>query len=195
MLTVESVDAKFHNPYTVTRTVDQTRCVIGRHQAEPFELMFELDGKYICAAHAHALIDLWESNSRGPLSELEKKRIRVKEDEHLAEVRRLAEMQRLAGVQPGFVYYLRQDRHIKIGYTADVPQRMKHYPPSAELLAVHPGTPDLEKQMHRDFRPYLDRGREWFDPGPQLLAHIESVRARFGDPALFAHHYRTPKRA
>src|SRR5690606_26757054 len=85
------------------------------------------------------------------------------------------EMRKKSERAPGFVYYIRIEQHIKIGYAIDVAKRMRAYPPSAVLLAAHPGTKATERQMHLEYRRYLDRGREWFKQGEKLMAHIDEV--------------------
>ncbi len=94
------------------------------------------------------------------------------------------------GDQPGFIYYLSIGERIKIGFATNVRKRMRAYPPGAKLLAVHPGTLDLEKVMHRQFAHALLEGREWFSCDSALTEHIEAVRAQFGDPKNHAFHYR-----
>src|SRR2546426_4345854 len=53
----------------------------------------------------------------------------------------------------------------------------------------------LFRSLHRQFRAFLDKGREWFTPGPSLMDHIDATRTKFGDPAMFAHRYRRAKRS
>lgn len=84
---------------------------------------------------------------------------------------------------PGWIYYIRIDDRIKIGYSADVRQRMKSYPPHATLLAVHPGTRTLETETHAKFRNCRAAGREWFHAAPELEAHIAEMVDTFGPPA------------
>lgn len=96
------------------------------------------------------------------------------------------------GAKPGWIYYLHIDGKVKIGYTTDIVKRMRSYPPSSPLLGVHPGTPELERQMHEQFRGSLIQGREWFRPDGDLLAHCERVRAQYGDPARFEYRARAP---
>ena len=95
--------------------------------------------------------------------------------------------------EPGWVYYIRMGDTIKIGYATDVAKRMRAYPPNAELLAAHPGTELLERQIHKQFGEHLARGREWFKPADELLAHIASVVERFGDQSHQAYEYTRPK--
>lgn len=73
------------------------------------------------------------------------------------------------------VYYLLIDGLVKIGYTQDFHQRIRAYPPTAQLLATESGSVELEKSRHQDFADYLAMGREWFHPGPKLRAHIEAL--------------------
>jgi len=94
---------------------------------------------------------------------------------------------------PGWVYYIRQANLIKIGYAKDVTKRIKSYGPTAVLLAVHPGTVELEHEMHAKFRALLDSGREWFRRGDDLLTHIDAVVEQFGNPSAFSYKYTKPK--
>lgn len=95
---------------------------------------------------------------------------------------------------PGWIYYIRIDDAIKIGYAKNVAQRMRHYPPTAKLLAVEPGTYKLEKVRHSLFYLDLAWGREWFRPSPHLEAWIEELRRHYGDPSGHAYQYTTPER-
>lgn len=81
--------------------------------------------------------------------------------------------------KPGIIYYLQVADQIKIGYTADLPTRMKAYPPMAELLATHPGTRQTERQMHQKFAVKRAARNEWFHPHDKLTEHIELVRTQF----------------
>lgn len=96
------------------------------------------------------------------------------------------------GLQPGWIYYVLTDGKIKIGYTADITRRLRAYPPGSEILAVHPGTPDLEKLMHQRFGAYRVAGREWFRPDPEILDYCTQVVAEHGNPKRFAPKVRDP---
>jgi hypothetical protein len=94
-------------------------------------------------------------------------------------------------IEPGWVYYVRITDRIKVGYSTDVRQRMRAYPPHAQLLAIHPGTPTLERQVHADLKGHLAQGREWFRPDPEVMAHIDRVLADFGPvPESFRYTFR-----
>lgn len=90
----------------------------------------------------------------------------------------------------GFVYYLRVGERIKVGYSVDVKRRMRAYPPGSQLLAVEPGSRDLERQRHQQFDGSRTDGREWFRPTPDLLELVAEIVAAYGEPKRFAHHYR-----
>jgi hypothetical protein len=69
---------------------------------------------------------------------------------------------------------------IKIGRTDQLSQRVQglqvaHYE-ELTLLAVEPGSRAVERALHQRFDHLRLRG-EWFRPGMELLAYIESLRA------------------
>jgi len=64
----------------------------------------------------------------------------------------------------GWIYYIRLDEKIKIGWTANLQQRIKSYPPHAVVLIEHPGTRYDERDLHRTFKPSRAAGREWYRP-------------------------------
>lgn len=99
------------------------------------------------------------------------------------------------GEQPGFVYYVQVGDRLKIGYSVDVRRRMRAYPPGSALLAVEPGSPELELQRHRQFAGCLLDGREWFRPDGVIHKQIAAVVEQHGDPSRFAHHYRSNRGA
>lgn len=77
--------------------------------------------------------------------------------------------------RPGTVYYLLVGDHIKIGFSTNVEERVKAYPPYAKLLAQHPGSVETERWVHNKFFSSLAYGREWFTPSDELMRHIESI--------------------
>jgi hypothetical protein len=80
------------------------------------------------------------------------------------------------GVGDQWIYYLRLDEKIKIGWTSNFNQRMHSYPPHAVVIVRHPGTRADERDLHRSFKPSRAAGREWYHPTPELLAHIERMK-------------------
>lgn len=73
------------------------------------------------------------------------------------------------------VYYAQIGYHIKIGTTRDLKNRMSQLMPD-QLLATESGGRDLEKRRLRQFEHLLSKGNEYFDPGPELLEHVEKLR-------------------
>lgn len=82
------------------------------------------------------------------------------------------------------IYFIRDGEFIKIGLSVDPWRRLATFQTShhseLELLAVMPGSADLESGLHRAFSSYATRG-EWFSQNPKLLAFIESVKEVFAD--------------
>lgn len=107
----------------------------------------------------------------------------------LAEKQRARTIRRIDPTKQGFVYYMRMNGQIKIGFATDVTKRMRAYPPETELLAVEPGDMSVERDRHVEFRGELVRGREWFRETARLSRLIESLRATHGDPASLAYEY------
>ena len=82
------------------------------------------------------------------------------------------------------VYFIRHNGYIKIGKSVDPWKRLAslqtaHHEP-LEMLAIMPGSEDLEHGLHRAFGQFMERG-EWFQENAQLLAFIEIVKATFPD--------------
>lgn len=89
----------------------------------------------------------------------------------------------------GWVYYMRINGRIKIGYTTNLRQRSRNYPPGTELLAVEPGTREVEKRRHEQFSRSLAQGREWFAESPDLTQHIATLAAQHATPTAAMHEY------
>ena len=81
--------------------------------------------------------------------------------------------------KPGTIYYLHVGDHIKIGYSSNLQERIKSYPPTSRLLAAHPGTVETERSMHNKFFNHLAHRREWFHPAPEIEEHIKTVHHLF----------------
>lgn len=97
-----------------------------------------------------------------------------------------------AALEYGWVYYLRVGDQVKIGFSSNVHQRLRSYPPGSELLAMEPGDKKLERRRHNEFGEWLVAGREWFQPSEELLQHTQDLVTLHGDPGHYAHNYREP---
>lgn len=82
----------------------------------------------------------------------------------------------------GTIYFLRCEGSIKIGWTSNLTQRMRGYPPNTVMLATMPGTRSDESQLKRRFAVHATHGREWFAAVPTLMQHIDQVIAEHGAP-------------
>jgi hypothetical protein len=81
------------------------------------------------------------------------------------------------------VYYVRRGQYIKIGTTVQFTIRMTALRPD-EVLAVEPGSYDLERERHLQFADSRANGRgEYFFPSQALIEHMLSVRAQHGIPS------------
>lgn len=87
-----------------------------------------------------------------------------------------------AAERDNWIYYLRVGDLVKVGTAQDVRVRVLSYPPNAEVLAVEPGSYRREAELHQHFAEYLSARNEWFEMGPRLADHIDSIR----DPELLA---------
>lgn len=80
------------------------------------------------------------------------------------------------------VYYIEVDGLVKIGYTSNLKQRLRDYPPSSVLLGIEPGDRNLERQRHAQFSHYLKLGREWHSRGDGILRHVRQLNGNSGTP-------------
>lgn len=88
--------------------------------------------------------------------------------------------ERAAKHERSVVYYVqRSDGAIKIGYTSNLTSRLSAFSivTPVVLLATMKGARKAERAMHRRFA--ADRlGGEWFQPSPELMAHVELLQQR-----------------
>jgi hypothetical protein len=80
----------------------------------------------------------------------------------------------------GQVYYVQVGHLLKIGYTENLRRRLNQYPPNRRLLAVEEGLVGVESKRLLQFAPYLEAGKEWFRPAPELLEHVNKLRRKAG---------------
>lgn len=97
----------------------------------------------------------------------------------------LPEPKQPVGTKYGLVYFIRSAGFIKIGFTQNLTQRFRAYPPDAELLAVYEGSTKDERVEHSRFCGDLAERREWFRESDAVAKRINEVRHREGDPRRF----------
>lgn len=93
-----------------------------------------------------------------------------------------AEVKGKPAPKSGIVYFIRSAGFIKIGFTQNLTQRMRAYPPDAVLLAAYEGTTRDERIEHSRFCDDLAERREWFRESAALAEYIAGVKLRVGDP-------------
>jgi hypothetical protein len=96
--------------------------------------------------------------------------------------------------EDGHIYFIRLGGMIKVGWTRDLWQRVKSYGASAELLASYPATRSDETNLHRQLRPALAKGREWYEDGPIVAAFVAEVLDKYGEPPAVDWLWTQPKR-
>lgn len=80
----------------------------------------------------------------------------------------------------GDIYFVRVGGLVKVGWTRDLWARVKSYGASAELLAYYPATRADETTLHRQLRPALAKGREWYEDGAVVALFIKEAFEKHG---------------
>lgn len=81
----------------------------------------------------------------------------------------------------GVVYFIRVGELIKVGFSSDLGQRMRSYPPDAELLACYTGSFAEEQRWHKLLTVHRANRREWYHPTAEVMAAVEDAKARQAD--------------
>lgn len=85
----------------------------------------------------------------------------------------------------GVVYYVDFGDSIKIGTSVSLRDRLTSLRVSPDnVLATEPGSFELERQRHAEFKHLRIGTTEQFKVETDLLLHIKSVRDKHGDPAI-----------
>lgn len=85
--------------------------------------------------------------------------------------------------ESSWVYFMRRETLIKIGYSCNLSQRANAL--GATILATIPGGPSAEARLHERFDALRDHG-EWFHPGDELIAYINELRKTKRDAPIHA---------
>lgn len=121
---------------------------------------------------------------------------RIMDDRLLAKAKEVREQERLefAARQDGDIYFVRVGSLVKVGWTRDLYSRLKSYGASAELLVSYPATRTDETDLHRQLRPALAKGREWYEDGEIIASFVAEALTRYGMPPTFDTLWTEPKR-
>jgi hypothetical protein len=79
------------------------------------------------------------------------------------------------------VYYIRFDDRMKIGTSSNLRQRMSQLWHD-ELVALERGGRTRERLRHAQFGQWRLGSSEWFELAPELVDHVEQLRAGVDDP-------------
>lgn len=78
----------------------------------------------------------------------------------------------------GDIYFLALDDKVKVGWTSNLEQRMKSYPPHSRLIVTYPGSRADERDLHRTLATSRVAGREWYERTPHIMATIRDAQLR-----------------
>lgn len=144
----------------------------------------------VCDAHRQVIATYQDPYSRAIQRRMEESQ--RKREENAAAVNRGEKIDKHARTG-GYVYFVRIDDLIKIGYSTQPYQRLRAYPPNAEVLGVFPGTKELEADLHGRFRFALKKGREWFRVADEITEYVNEMVAHYGPPdKAFTDRYQDP---
>lgn len=96
------------------------------------------------------------------------------------------------GHSKGQIYILRLNGLIKVGWSSNLVKRFKAYGPDVEVLCHYPASRQDETLMHRQLRPYLKKGREWYEDC-QLLADVVAKAIEHHGPPTLSARWTEPK--
>lgn len=147
----------------------------------------------LCSGHARDVVDAFPHHCR-PCEARREMHQREHEELERKRAEKAAKREADPWAKEGTIYYASIGDEIKIGWTSSIYRRMRAYPPSAQLLAIEPGTKTIERARHQQFNEYLAHGREWFKSGKFLLEHIDRMIAKHGTPPQITT-LSTPERA
>jgi len=165
-----------HSPElkAIDAIIERTQWCIwpGCGRVKNYELM-------VCKAHKKIIAD-YEDPSTKRLNELRAQAAGQRE-RNIEALDRGEKIDKNARTE-GYVYFVRTGDLIKIGYSTQPYQRLRAYPPNAEVLGVFPGTKKLEADLHGRFRFALRKGREWFRVADEILEYVNEMVAHYGPP-------------
>lgn len=106
-------------------------------------------------------------------------------EHEVAEERRSNTIEENDGAEQGQIYFVRLNGMIKVGWSSKLRSRLKSYGASAEILCHYPASRPEERDLHRQLRPYLAMGREWYQECQLLVDVVAGVIQRHGEPTIF----------
>ncbi len=179
-----------------TREVPTLWCRWGKHEFIPLAHLNESlpEGVMCFGCQAKIAENVQNVLPIAEISIAERRAERMRREDEKAQREAEGRVKRNDPNAPGFVYYIRIDGQIKIGFTTDLKQRSRHYPPTAELVAIEAGTTLTERDRHQQFHRDLARGREWFTESEALTTHMAELQNLNGVPTELMHQYTTRRK-
>lgn len=89
------------------------------------------------------------------------------------------------GAKQGQIYFVRLNGLIKVGWSLRLRTRLKAYGASAQILCHYPASRADETHLHRQLRPYLAMGREWYQDCKLLNDVIAQAVKQYGEPSIY----------
>jgi hypothetical protein len=84
----------------------------------------------------------------------------------------------------GHIYFVRQNGLVKVGWSSKLRNRLKQYGANVEILCHFPATRADETNLHRQLRPYLARGREWYEDCRLIHDVVAGYIKQHGEPTI-----------
>ena len=81
------------------------------------------------------------------------------------------------------IYFIKSSNYLKVGFSSDVPKRMKQYAthnPDFELLCIIAGDVKLERQIQAEMNQFHFK-LEWFHCDEHTLARIEYFKLKYAN--------------
>lgn len=94
--------------------------------------------------------------------------------------------------EDGEIYYIRLNGLVKVGWSRDFYVRLRAYGPDVEVLCHYEGTRSDETNLHRQLRPALARGREWYHDGDIIRLFLNRALEQHGPPSITAYDWTSP---
>lgn len=84
----------------------------------------------------------------------------------------------------GQLYFVRLNGLVKVGWSSRLRSRLKSYGADVEILCHFPGTRTDETNLHRQLRPYLAKGREWYQDCDLIHDVVAGYIKQYGQPSI-----------
>lgn len=104
--------------------------------------------------------------------------------EEIAQEREEDLLHESGGHKQGQIYFVRLGGLIKVGWASKLRSRLKSYGASAEILCHFPASRSDETNLHRNLRPYLAKGREWYQDCKLIGDVIDGYVKQYGTPTI-----------